>query len=119
MGIVKLEGLEFFAYHGVYDEEQKIGNKYSVDVSVLAPVEEAATTDKLANTIDYEVLYKLVRHEMTTPARLLEHIGQRIIQSVLEHFAAVKQVEVTVSKYNPPIGGVCHRASVTLVQERK
>ena len=43
--MVSLEGLEFFAYHGYYDEEQKVGNKYSVDVTVRADLKAAAVED--------------------------------------------------------------------------
>lgn len=118
MGKVSLEGLEFFAYHGYYDEEQKIGNKYSVDISVYADLDEAAREDQLNETIDYEKLYKIITNEINRPSRLLEHIGKRIMDAVMEKFPMVKAVEVSVSKYNPPIGGVCHRAVVSLEQQR-
>lgn len=118
MGKVSLEGLEFFAYHGYYDEEQKIGNKYSVDISVYADLHDAAREDQLNETIDYEKLYKIITREINRPSRLLEHIGQRIMDAVMSNFTMVNKVEVSVSKYNPPIGGVCHRAVVSLEQER-
>jgi 7,8-dihydroneopterin aldolase/epimerase/oxygenase len=114
MGIVSLEGLEFFAYHGFYEEEQRIGNRYSIDVSIQTDVSEAAEKDRLKATVNYEVVYKIVADVMKEPAKLLEHVAHRIIVQIKEHFPAVDWVEVSVSKYNPPIGGVCTRAKVTM-----
>ncbi|MEO0334143.1 MAG: dihydroneopterin aldolase [Bacteroidota bacterium] len=119
MAKILLEGLEFFAYHGYHKEERKTGNRYNVDVIVEADVMSAAIHDKLRETIDYAKLYQTVKEEMEQPAKLLEHIAHRINQRVLHQFPQVKAVEVQVSKFNPPLGGVCRRACVTLREERK
>lgn len=118
MGLVALRGLEFFAYHGYYDEEQKVGNKYSVDVTVKANLKTAAVQDELSQTVNYEQLYKIVTDNMQIRSRLLEHIGYEIIQSVFQEFEVVEWVEVSIAKFNPPIGGVCREARVTLNQDR-
>ena len=115
---VALEGMEFFAFHGFYDEEQKIGNKYGVDLRVYVDLAAAAATDSLPRTINYEQLYAIVLAEMRLPARLLEHLGQRILDRVLHQFPHVAIVEVSVSKFNPPLGGICERARVTLRRVR-
>jgi len=119
MGKVALEGLEFFAYHGYYDEEQKVGNKYSVDVTVTTDFDRAAEHDKLSETINYETLYQIVAHEMTIRSRLLENIGKRIIRSIFQTFPQADAVDVSVAKFNPPIGGVCKSARVSLVRNRE
>ena len=114
MGTVALEGLEFFSYHGFYDEEQKIGNKYSVDIVVTADFSEAARLDRLSVTVNYEELYRITAGVMQQSARLLEHIAHRIIREIRAQYPDLQSVEVSVSKFNPPIGGVCHRAKITL-----
>lgn len=119
MAKILLEGLEFFAYHGYHKEERKTGNRYNVDVIVEANVMKAAIHDTLKETIDYAQLYRTVKEEMEKPAKLLEHIAHRIIQRVLQQFSQVSAVEVQVSKFNPPLGGVCRRACVTLREERE
>jgi dihydroneopterin aldolase len=118
MDKVSLEGLEFFAYHGYYDEEQKIGNKYSIDITVYADLGDAANTDKLSKTINYENLYNLVLEEIQRSSRLLENIGMRIIKATFEKIDEALEVEVSVSKFNPPVGGMCNRARVTLRRKR-
>lgn len=119
MGKIALEGMEFFAYHGYYDEEQKIGNKYSVDVEVETDLTQAGRKDTLEETVNYEELYKLIAHVMGKPARLLEAISFQIIQDVYSRFSAADVVSVSISKFNPPIGGVCHRARVSMRKSRQ
>ena len=118
MGKVSLEGLEFFAFHGYYDEEQRIGNKYGVDITVEVPLEKAGEHDRLSETMNYEELYSIIRAEMKKPSRLLENIGNRIITSVFRQFPQVSAIDVTISKFNPPIGGICRRAMVTMTRAR-
>lgn len=114
MDTISLEGLEFFAYHGYYREERQIGNKYQVDITIHLDLDEAAQKDKLAATINYETIYKMIEEEMRKPSKLLEHIAHRIIQQAYERFPTVDLVEVRVAKYNPPVGGVCKWARVYL-----
>ena len=118
MGKVSLEGMEFYARHGYYEEEQKIGNKYAIDISVEADLTNAAANDHLGETVNYEKLYNIIAEEIGRKSRLLEHIGKRIIDAVLERFDQISQVDVTVSKFNPPIGGVCRAAKVSMSRHR-
>lgn len=114
MGLISLEGMEFFSYHGYYDEEQKIGNKYAIDVTIETDLQKAAKTDKLRETINYEEVYRLVAAVMRQRHRLLEHVAYEIINQVRAAFHDVKHVKVAVSKFNPPIGGVCAKAKVEI-----
>ena len=116
MGIISLEGLEFFAYHGFYKEEQAMGNRYGVDISVGYNFEDAAREDSLNTTINYERLYKTVEREMKISSKLLEHLAGRIIAGVFLQFPHIEWCEVAVYKYNPPVGGVCRAAKVLLRQ---
>jgi dihydroneopterin aldolase len=115
MGTIALEGLEFFSYHGFYEAERIIGNKYAVDVIISVDFEQAAIDDKLSETVNYEKVYKIVREVMGQSHKLLEHIAYNIIQQVRQRYPQVQKVEVSVSKFNPPVGGVCERARVRLV----
>ena len=114
MGLIELIDLEFFAYHGFYDEEQKVGNKYSVDIKLETDLINARKSDKLNDTINYEDLYKITKDIMKVSTRLLEHIAQKIITEIGSRFPQIKSCEVSVSKYNPPVGGVCKKAKITI-----
>lgn len=114
MGKVSLEGMEFYARHGYYEEERVIGNKYSVDVTLSVDFSEAATDDKLEGTVNYEKVYEIVQQVMSIDANLLEHLAGKMIKALKEHFPEVKKVKVKISKYNPPIKGLCNKATVEL-----
>ena len=114
MGRITLEGMEFFAHHGVSDEEQETGNRYSVDVLIDTDLNLSAASDDLKDTLDYGKVYAIVAAEMKEKSRLLEHLAHRIIRRLAEEFRGMGHVTVHVSKYNPPVGGVVHRSKVTL-----
>jgi dihydroneopterin aldolase len=114
MGIISLEGIDFFAYHGFSDEERSTGNKYSVDIYLSTDFSTAAVTDDLEGTINYEELYTIIAQEMHIPSRLLENIAHRIVEKISNSYSQIDWIEVSVSKYNPPVGGICYRSKVTL-----
>jgi dihydroneopterin aldolase len=117
-GIIQLEGMEFFSHHGFYDEEQRLGNKYTVNLTIETPLQTAATSDFLHDTVSYEQLYALTHQVMHTPSRLLENVAKRLIDSVYAHYPQVTYCEVSIAKHNPPLGGLCHKAIVTLKQHK-
>ncbi len=114
MGLILLEGMEFFSHHGYYDEERKIGNKYSVDLEVELDVTAAAKSDRLSETANYETLYAITAKVMSETLHLLEHIADNIITEIKMKFPEIIRVKVKVSKHNPPIKGLCKMASVIL-----
>jgi len=113
-GKVVLEGLEFHAYHGVYPAERSSGNKFEVDVAVDTTFSETAIHDELSGTINYEEIYAIVKGEMEKPSKLLESVAHAIAQTILATFKSAIRAEVTISKFNPPIGGVCRKAKVSV-----
>ena len=114
MGKVSLQGMEFYARHGYYEEERIIGNKYSVDVTLELDISEAAAEDKLEGTVNYEQVYEIVQEVMSIDANLLEHLAGKMIKSLKTHFPQVTHSWVRISKYNPPIKGLCQKAIVEL-----
>lgn len=117
-GRIALEGLEFHAFHGVYPHERESGNWFEVDVAVDTDFSQAAQTDELSGTVDYELIYRVVKEEMDKPSKLLETVGENIVDEILKRFAKVTNVEMKISKINPPIGGKAKRATVFLSKKR-
>ena len=118
MGWITLESLEFFAYHGFYEEERKIGNRYEVDLRVETDFDKASEDDLLEHTVDYGQLYRIVSEEMKQSTKLLERLAGKIATRILNEVSPVMQVEITLSKLNPPLGGLCKKASITLSKSR-
>lgn len=105
MGKIVLEGMEFFAYHGHYKEEQIIGTKFIVDLEVEFDSAVPEMSDHLSDTLNYQELYKVVQIEMEKKAHLLEHVTRRILDAVRQKYPLISGVIVKVSKLNPTVGG--------------
>jgi dihydroneopterin aldolase len=114
MAVIKLEGMEFKAFHGLYPDERVKGNLFTVDLSFEADTTQAQQTDDIADTVDYVAIYHLVEKEMKYPSSLLEHLAQRIKNSVKYNNIGITNVQVTVSKHKPPIAGVVQKVTVVL-----
>jgi dihydroneopterin aldolase len=117
-GKISLEGLEFHAYHGVYPHERDSGNWFEVDITVDADFSEGAARDEISGTVNYETLFSIIKAEMEKPSKLLETVAGQIVDKVLQDLPAVEKVELKIAKLNPPIGGKCRKASVSLIRGR-
>ncbi len=119
MGIVKVNNIRVYAYHGCLIEEGKIGSEYRVDVSVKANLSKSADSDDLKDTVDYVHLNRIVKEEMAIRAKLLEQVAKRIMTRIFKEIPLVNKAKVSVSKINPPIGGNVALVSVILKKNRK
>ncbi|CAN5248005.1 dihydroneopterin aldolase [soil metagenome] len=110
---ISLHGAEFFAYHGFYPEEQKLGAKFIVDIEVgFSPGD--LSSDKLANTVDYEKLYNLVSVEMKQTRKLIETVAHAIANKIKSDFPVAEQIKVSLKKLNPPLSGKVEYSGITL-----
>ncbi len=114
MGLIAVEGLQFYSHHGYHKEEQVLGGKYVVDIYMTLNFDEAAETDDLKKTINYEEIYQLTKIEMEVHARLIEHVCKRILMKVKSKYPEVTHVKVRVSKHSPPLKGHVERVFVEL-----
>ncbi|NNC49560.1 MAG: dihydroneopterin aldolase [Flaviramulus sp.] len=119
MGIIKVENIRVFAYHGCLKEETKIGSDYRVDLQVEADLQTSAKTDKLSDTVDYVFLNRIIKEEMTIASHLLETVAKRILHRIFNEDKLVKKATVWVSKLNPPIGGDVARVTIKMTEKRK
>ncbi|MBI9065263.1 MAG: dihydroneopterin aldolase [Marinilabiliaceae bacterium] len=113
VGTIELEQMEFYAYHGCFEEEQVVGNRFLVNVTLETDCESASMSDNIQDALNYVTVYELVREEMRQNSHLLEHLTKRIIDSIYRMFPQVLHVKVRVSKMNPPMGGQMKSVSVT------
>lgn len=120
MSIIRLVNCEFFARHGVFPEEQKVGTKYGVDVELSVDIEVAADQDDLSKTADYGVVYGIVKRIITEQqVKLIETLAKQIAVESLDKIPIVTTVKVTIRKHHPPIGGLCDFAEIEYSLQRK
>ena len=113
MPAIKVSGIKLYAYHGCLEEEAKIGCNYIVDVLIEADISEAAAKDDLNKTVDYVIVYEIVKKEMAIHSKLIENVAKRIADSLKKNLSLINSVEVIVTKINPPVNGEIGSASVS------
>lgn len=118
MSRIELEGMEFYAYHGHFTEEQIVGNKFIIDLSVETDIKSASATDNLEDALDYQKLYFVIQQEMQTKSYLLENIANRISSRIMQEFTQVFSLRLKVSKLNPPLGGKIEKVSIVCEETR-
>ena len=111
---IELTRMEFRAYHGCYDLEQQVGNRFTVDLVITAELGDAAERDDVTRTVNYLTVYEIVRERMAVTQRTIERVAMNIIEAVYASFRQVRHVKCTVSKLAPPLGGKLEKVSVVL-----
>ena len=103
--IIEVNGIKCYAHHGCLPEETAIGGHYVVDVEMHTNFSVAAFEDDLSKTINYVNVNSIVVEEMATPSKLIEHVGQRIVNRLKKELKTIKTLKVKIVKLSPPING--------------
>jgi 7,8-dihydroneopterin aldolase/epimerase/oxygenase len=114
MGLIKIENMEFYSFHGHFKEEQIVGNKFLVDLILETDMKIPSESDNLRDAVDYQRVYQIVKLEMEKKSHLLEHIAVRIIDAIMAEMQGIQKITVKVSKMNPPMGGKIGSVSIVL-----
>jgi len=114
MGKIILEKLEFYACHGVYDMEKLAQQLFLVSLTVDIDMLEAAKTDQLDNTVDYQILVEICKEVMSEPKSLIEKIALEILQKLHLSFPKISFATVTVEKPEAQLGLKIKSVSVTV-----
>lgn len=113
---IVLSGLEFHGYHGVFEEEAKMGARFVVDVELRLALPDA---DSLRQTVDYSQVYALVREEVTERRyKLIEALAAKLAAALLERERLVRSVTIRVHKPHAPLPGVVRDVFVEVCRER-
>lgn len=109
---VRLNDLHFFSFHGILEEEKKIGNDYVVNVS-LEFHENEEVISHIDDTINYESIYHLIRKRMSIPTPLLETIVMETGNEIHLLYPDLKSIFISLKKMHPPIEGIQGEAEVS------
>ena len=115
MGKIIIEEMEFYAFHGHYQEEQIVGNRFLVDLDLETDLSAPAASDQLMDAVNYQQAYKLIKNEMRrTKSNLLENIGKRILDALFREMQGIDKATVQIRKMHPPMGGPIKSVGVTM-----
>lgn len=114
---VFLRDVPFFGRHGVFPEEQVLGQRFVLDVEWWLDTRPAAWADDAALTVSYQAVYDHMKAVVEDePVHLIETLAERIATRLLDHFPAVEQVRVVVRKPGAPISGVFGDVGVEIIR---
>lgn len=120
MDKIRLKGMRFFGYHGVYPEENKLGQQYIVDLTMVLDLSAAGRTDDLEQTVSYPDVMKRVRDIVEGPPfQLIEALAEHIASAVLDTYTKVSEITVRVTKPNPPVDVLFDGVSVEICRRRE
>ena len=114
-GIISVNDIHLFAYHGCLPEEATIGGNYIVDVKIFTDYSNASMNDGLSETVDYCMVYEIVKREMAIRSKLIEHAARRIAEALKKEINRIDKVEVVLTKIAPPVNGAVGSVSVIAV----
>ena len=103
------------AFHGCYDLEQQVGNRFRVDMAIRTTLGDLPTSDDVTKAVNYLTVFEIVERTMQRTQRTIEAAAANIIEAVKEAFPQIVEVECTVAKLAPPLGGKIDKVSVTLI----
>ena len=113
---IVVQGIQFYGYHGVHDEERKLGQRFLVDVEIRGDLRAAGRRDDLSASVDYGRIHALVMEIGTGGQfRLLEALAEQIATAVLKQ-VGVRQVTVRATKPSPPLPGIVAGVSVEITR---
>lgn len=118
---ILLEGMAFYGYHGVHDEERRLGQRFVVDLEAVCNLQPAAVSDDLTRTVSYSDLFRIAKSVVEgTPRALIESVAETIAAEILGQFPAIAEVVVTVRKPEAPIkGSVLRGVGVRIRRDRE
>lgn len=113
MDYIHVNDMEFYAYHGVFLEETKLGQRFRLTVSLAVDLKKAGETDDLIHTVHYGEVYEACRQIVEgEPKKLVEAVAEDVAARILSEFPLVKGIRVQMIKPDPPIPG--HYKSVAI-----
>lgn len=119
MDKIRIRQMAFYAYHGVFPEERKIGQRFFVNVELDVDLRQAAETDDVQYSVDYGDVYQVVGSVVEGAAcDLIETVANRTCAQILARFPLVDRVWVEVEKPSAPIPGIFASVSVQFSRGR-
>jgi len=114
-----LKRMVFYGYHGVYPEENKLGQKYYVDLDMSMNLSRAAQSDDVNDTVNYAEIHAVVKKIVEgPPVKLIETLTEKIASALLGTYTSIIKATVSVTKPNPPFDITFDGVTVELRRQR-
>ena|SRR5215218_169165 len=115
---IELKGLRFFAEHGMYVEERKVGNQFEIDLSVCYKAPKQVITS-MEETVNYVEIYRLIEEEFSVHKHLLETCAMQICERLHKQFPEITTISISIKKISPPSTNFTGSVGVTYTRDYK
>ena len=109
---IELNSIRFFAEHGMYEEEKRVGNEFEVDVSIECKSPKRIITS-IEQTINYAEVYRILQEEFAQRKFLLETVAMQVADKLQHQFPEIETVKISIRKLNPPITNFSGSVGIT------
>jgi 7,8-dihydroneopterin aldolase/epimerase/oxygenase len=117
---IYLNQMAFYGYHGVYPEENKLGQRFLVDIILECDLQEVGLTDRLDLTVNYGEVYEVTRQIVEgKPFKLVESVAETLATALLSKFPIVVRLTIKVTKPDPPIRGHYDSVAIGITRGRQ
>jgi dihydroneopterin aldolase len=119
MDKITLTGMQFYGYHGVFPEENKLGQRFVVDVDMMMPLERPGRSDRIEDTVNYAEVYEVIRQIVEQRTfKLIEALAEQVASALLTSYTDINEVTVRVHKPHPPVNIHFQGVSVEIHRKR-
>lgn len=115
-----LNDLGFYGYHGLFTEENSLGQRFFIDLQCGVDLSGPAETDAIGSTVSYAAIYDAVKTAFETRRmRLIEAVAQNIVDALFAAFSDIDWIIIRVRKPEAPIAMVRGEAAIELHRVRQ
>lgn len=108
--------MSFYGYHGVFEAEAQLGQRFIIDLELQLDLARAGKSDNLQDTVNYAEIFEQVRQIVENERyQLIEAVASRIADRLLDQFP-IHEAKVKVTKPTPPINGHYDSVAVEMVR---
>lgn len=119
MDKIILNRLSFYGYHGLFQEEKQLGQRFLVDATLNVNLKKAGKKDDMQQSIDYGAAFTLIEQIVTGDSKnLIEAVAEEIAATLLNHFPSLQSCVIKVTKPDPPISGQYESVAVEINRSR-
>ncbi|MFC4403600.1 dihydroneopterin aldolase [Gracilibacillus xinjiangensis] len=120
MDKIHINQMMFYGYHGLFPEERKLGQRFSVDLTMELDLTKAGKTDQMEYSIDYGAVYTVVKEVVEGEAvNLMETLAEKIAKQLFMNFPLLQACVVKAYKPDPPIPGYYQSVAIEIYRERE
>lgn len=120
MDKIILQGCQFYGYHGVFSEEQQLGQLFVVDCELTVDLMAASQSDDLSDTINYGAVFEVIKYHVEIQQyRLLEKLAGELCRDLYQQYEEIQHIRLKIIKKNPPIAGHYQAVGIEIERERQ